>query len=100
MHEALVESRTGGIGFIPEEDEIPWAAVAAVPRRLVDASGTGGFALADIPISTSDGSVRFGDIFSLDGLSQGRLSTNNVNLFKIDAGAIIASEGAYRDLAQ
>jgi hypothetical protein len=100
VQESLLESRTGGGGLIPDGEEIPWSAVAAVARQLVDASGASGFSLADIPISTSDGAVRFGEIFNLDGLSRGQLSTNNVNLFRIDAGAIIASESAYRDLAQ
>ncbi len=100
VQESLLESRTGGVGDIPEEDEISWAAVASVARRLAAASSTQGFSLADIPISTSDGSVRFGEIFDLSGLSSGQLGTNNVNLFKIDAGTIIASESAYRELAQ
>ncbi|MAF10651.1 hypothetical protein CMK11_09380 [Candidatus Poribacteria bacterium] len=100
VQETLLESRTGGVGLIPESDEIPWSAVAAVARQLVEASGTHGFSLADIPISTSEGDVRFGEIFNLSGLSSGQLGTNNVNLFKIDAGTIIASEGAYRELAQ
>lgn len=100
VQESLLESRTGGAGLIAEQDEIPWSAVAAVARQLVDASAAQGFSLADIPISTSGGAVRFGEIFNLDGLSRGQLGTNNVNLFKIDAGAIIASESAYRELAQ
>jgi hypothetical protein len=100
VQESLLESRTGGLGNIPEEDEISWAAVAAVARRLASASSTQGFSLADIPISTSDGSVRFGEIFDLSGLSAGQLGTNNINLFKIDAGTIVASESAYRELAQ